>query len=233
MIGADSTLACNGRLFDKPPTLDAARKQLHGAARPDARALLLGRGGARRRAAVALERAGAAHHAAVQRRLHRRLSGARRRGRADLGRRLPARGAGRASLHAASTATTSPSSACRCCRCCPSWPATASAWRRRHDARTRPCWPRRAAGPSPAIVGWPVEHSRSPALHGYWLKQHGIDGHYGRLPVEPKPRGAEGAGRLPQDARPTRAAAISPCRTRSTSCRCSTASIPMPSASAR
>ena len=36
-----------------------------------------------------------------------------------------------------------------------------------------------------AIVGWPVELSRSPALHGFWLKQHGINGHYGRLPVEP------------------------------------------------
>jgi shikimate dehydrogenase len=41
--------------------------------------------------------------------------------------------------------------------------------------------------PFAAIVGWPVEHSRSPALHGYWLKKHNIDGHYGRLPVEPKP----------------------------------------------
>jgi shikimate dehydrogenase len=40
--------------------------------------------------------------------------------------------------------------------------------------------------PFAAIVGWPVEHSRSPALHGYWLKTHGIDGTYGRLPVEPK-----------------------------------------------
>ena len=40
--------------------------------------------------------------------------------------------------------------------------------------------------PFAAIVGWPVEHSRSPALHGFWLKQYGIDGHYGRLPVEPK-----------------------------------------------
>ncbi len=40
--------------------------------------------------------------------------------------------------------------------------------------------------PFACIVGWPVEHSRSPALHGFWLKQHGIDGHYGRLPVEPK-----------------------------------------------
>jgi septum formation protein len=28
VIGADSTLACNGRMFDKPPTIDAARKQL-------------------------------------------------------------------------------------------------------------------------------------------------------------------------------------------------------------
>ncbi|SJZ94585.1 shikimate dehydrogenase [Enhydrobacter aerosaccus] len=39
--------------------------------------------------------------------------------------------------------------------------------------------------PFAAIVGWPVDHSRSPALHGFWLKQHRIDGHYGRLPVEP------------------------------------------------
>jgi septum formation protein len=28
VVGADSTLACNGRLFDKPPSLEAARKQL-------------------------------------------------------------------------------------------------------------------------------------------------------------------------------------------------------------
>jgi len=39
--------------------------------------------------------------------------------------------------------------------------------------------------PFAAIVGWPVEHSRSPALHGYWLKKHHIDAHYGRLPVPP------------------------------------------------
>ena len=40
--------------------------------------------------------------------------------------------------------------------------------------------------PFAAIVGWPVEHSRSPALQGFWLRQKNIDGHYGRLPVEPK-----------------------------------------------
>jgi shikimate dehydrogenase len=28
------------------------------------------------------------------------------------------------------------------------------------------------------IFGWPVDHSRSPRLHGYWLKQFGIDGVY-------------------------------------------------------
>jgi septum formation protein len=28
VVGGDSTLACNGRLFDKPPTLEAARKRL-------------------------------------------------------------------------------------------------------------------------------------------------------------------------------------------------------------
>lgn len=45
---------------------------------------------------------------------------------------------------------------------------------------------REAAGrPFAAIVGWPVSHSRSPALHRFWLRQHHIDGHYGRLPVQP------------------------------------------------
>ena len=36
-----------------------------------------------------------------------------------------------------------------------------------------------------AIIGHPVSHSRSPLIHGYWLKAHGIDGSYGRRDVEP------------------------------------------------
>lgn len=36
-----------------------------------------------------------------------------------------------------------------------------------------------------AIVGWPVSQSRSPLIHNHWLKSFGIDGEYGRLPVEP------------------------------------------------
>ncbi len=35
-------------------------------------------------------------------------------------------------------------------------------------------------------MGWPVAHSRSPRLHGYWLKHYGIDGSYVHMPVEPK-----------------------------------------------
>jgi len=35
------------------------------------------------------------------------------------------------------------------------------------------------------IVGHPIKHSRSPLIHGYWLKQHGISGSYERIDVEP------------------------------------------------
>ena len=36
------------------------------------------------------------------------------------------------------------------------------------------------------VMGWPVAHSRSPALHGFWLRKYGIDGSYERLPVQPE-----------------------------------------------
>ena len=35
------------------------------------------------------------------------------------------------------------------------------------------------------VIGWPVGHSRSPRLHGFWLEQHRIDGAYVPLPVPP------------------------------------------------
>lgn len=28
------------------------------------------------------------------------------------------------------------------------------------------------------VVGWPAKHSRSPKLHGYWIKKYGLDGDY-------------------------------------------------------
>lgn len=36
------------------------------------------------------------------------------------------------------------------------------------------------------VLGWPVGHSRSPRLHGYWLEKLGIDGAYVPLPVRPE-----------------------------------------------
>ncbi|MCA8906420.1 MAG: shikimate dehydrogenase [Rhodospirillaceae bacterium] len=33
------------------------------------------------------------------------------------------------------------------------------------------------------VMGWPIAHSRSPRLHGHWLKRYGIDGAYVRLAV--------------------------------------------------
>ena len=36
------------------------------------------------------------------------------------------------------------------------------------------------------VVGWPVEHSLSPRLHGTWLERYGIDGAYVPLAVAPE-----------------------------------------------
>jgi shikimate dehydrogenase len=36
------------------------------------------------------------------------------------------------------------------------------------------------------VMGWPVDHSLSPRLHGYWLKEYKIDGSYAALPVKPE-----------------------------------------------
>ena len=46
------------------------------------------------------------------------------------------------------------------------------------------------------IVGWPVSHSRSPRLHGYWLRRYGIDGAYVPMAVPPG-RVAEALRALP------------------------------------
>jgi shikimate dehydrogenase len=36
------------------------------------------------------------------------------------------------------------------------------------------------------VMGWPVKQSRSPLIHGYWLKQHGLEGDYRREAVRPE-----------------------------------------------
>ena len=35
------------------------------------------------------------------------------------------------------------------------------------------------------VIGWPVSHSRSPRLHGWWLRLYDIDGAYVPMPVRP------------------------------------------------
>lgn len=41
--------------------------------------------------------------------------------------------------------------------------------------------PRRAC-----VIGWPVAHSRSPLIHGYWLERYGVNGAYVRRPTPPE-----------------------------------------------
>lgn len=36
------------------------------------------------------------------------------------------------------------------------------------------------------VIGWPVAHSLSPRVHGYWLRKYGIDGAYVPLAVRPE-----------------------------------------------
>jgi shikimate dehydrogenase len=36
------------------------------------------------------------------------------------------------------------------------------------------------------VMGWPVMHSRSPMLHNYWFRQHGIAGTYVPLAIPPE-----------------------------------------------
>ena len=36
------------------------------------------------------------------------------------------------------------------------------------------------------IIGWPAGHSRSPLIHNYWIKQHGLAGEYRKEPVPPE-----------------------------------------------
>lgn len=35
------------------------------------------------------------------------------------------------------------------------------------------------------VMGWPVRHSRSPVIHGHWIREHGLKGDYVLLPVQP------------------------------------------------
>lgn len=36
------------------------------------------------------------------------------------------------------------------------------------------------------VIGHPIAHSRSPLIHGYWIREHGIDGSYEAIDVAPE-----------------------------------------------
>jgi shikimate dehydrogenase len=40
--------------------------------------------------------------------------------------------------------------------------------------------------PLAGVIGWPVGHSRSPALHGHWLKRYDLPGWYVAMAVAPE-----------------------------------------------
>lgn len=42
-----------------------------------------------------------------------------------------------------------------------------------------------ASIPLAGVIGFPISHSRSPKLHGHWLRRHGINGHYIPMEVDP------------------------------------------------
>lgn len=39
--------------------------------------------------------------------------------------------------------------------------------------------------PLAGVIGHPIAHSRSPALHGFWLRRYGVQGHYIPMDVAP------------------------------------------------
>lgn len=41
------------------------------------------------------------------------------------------------------------------------------------------------AAPKAFVVGHPIGHSRSPLIHGYWLRKHGLEGSYERVDIAP------------------------------------------------
>jgi shikimate dehydrogenase len=42
------------------------------------------------------------------------------------------------------------------------------------------------AAPLAGVIGWPVGHSRSPAIHGTWLRRYGLPGWYVAMAVAPE-----------------------------------------------
>ncbi|WP_310498581.1 shikimate dehydrogenase [Sandarakinorhabdus sp.] len=42
------------------------------------------------------------------------------------------------------------------------------------------------ANPMAAVIGWPLDHSKSPLIHEFWLEKLGLEGGYRALPIPPE-----------------------------------------------
>lgn len=42
------------------------------------------------------------------------------------------------------------------------------------------------SAPRAVVIGWPVRHSRSPMVHGHWLRAYGLEGSYERAEIAPE-----------------------------------------------
>ena len=36
-----------------------------------------------------------------------------------------------------------------------------------------------------AVIGFPINHSWSPIIHNYWLKEYGVFGEYEKIEIQP------------------------------------------------
>ncbi len=74
-----------------------------------------------------------------------------------------------------STVTISPFSDCPCCR---SSKSCVNSVLTMHDSRE--------THPRAFVAGYPIKHSRSPLIHGFWLERLGLRGSYEKLAISPR-----------------------------------------------
>ncbi len=172
VLGADQVLVCEGRIFNKPADPGEAAEHLR---------TLRGRTHELYSAAVICDGADPVwrHVGRVQMTMRRfsdsflELLSAPDRRSSRIGRRLPARGSGRATLQP------------RAGRLFYGSGASAAGGARIPEGKRGM---RRMSDQAPSlagVIGWPIAQSRSPALHAHWLKRYGVDGHYVPLAVRP------------------------------------------------
>ena len=175
IIGADQMLAFEDRTLEKPADFDMARNQLldlRGKTHVLHSAVCLCRGGQHLWSHV--DTATMTMRAFSPEFVGRYLSLAGAAVLTSVG-AYQLEGPGARNSSSALTAIISPCSGFLCCHCSQSC------------ARWRSCLSEVKQNlPHACVIGWPVAHSRSPLIHGYWLETYGLPGHYDKQAVPPE-----------------------------------------------